>query len=43
LQGLSTFNIKLPLVVLACVGEQNTNVMSIREVIAGLRLEEFNL
>jgi len=44
LQGLSTFSMKLPLVVLACVGEQNnTNVMSIRDVIAGLRLQEFNL
>ena len=42
-QGLSTFSIKLPLVVLACVGERATNIMPIRDVIAGLRLEEFNL
>lgn len=43
LKGLKTFNMKLPLVVLACVGgEQNTPAMSIRDVISGLRLEEFS-
>ena len=43
LKGLSTFNMTLPLVVMACSEGQRSACIPVQDIIAGLQLEQFNL
>ncbi|XP_023334215.1 F-box only protein 4 [Eurytemora carolleeae] len=42
LQGLSTFNMTLPLVVMACSEGQRSACIPVQDIITGLQLEQFN-